>query len=614
MVYKSENHYTIYDCENELGPGEYIEKNPKQELRQNQEPFLTAANRLIIQENEVPGPGTYYRDFQKLKNIKNLIKSEQHQNIDYGRARLKKELICLKPSEKFGFDSKAKRFKNEMITEKETPGPGHYFPSILHYEGKNKKIKNENNGRLTFVKIKSKFSPISTGFSNFKIEGSLNKNCRKTFQYDNFGCRPKLFGYGKYREFIELNDSYSLASTNYSDNKKNKKLMNSIYLYNNSGEYSLKDSQQLNNSDNKIKKIYRNNSENKNTLNCRVNLCKKINKRKIKIKDDLDRLIEKKSPGPGYYFDDIHDIAIHPKKPKNVFFQSFGSKVRKFHSLNKPWANLGPGEYFISRKNKYKNMNNLNIPFGSKGKRNNTFLCLDNTKLNPGPGEYETQSFTNIIDKETNSDTVQQFGIKEKRFNDKYTMRDKYSSPGPGYYEPKIEISAINNEKLNSNKIKVNFFSNFRKPTTSQKLNKLKRYKKTKFVNGVNASIEEYKYKEEIPPVGYYFPEFFNTIDYNNKKKVLDSRHDGISFNTTVSHGLKKSSSTADLLGPGYYNLNLDKKHIYHQVNPPFHSSLEKKSFPTKKEKYQINLNEFKKYYMKEFFKWNKKSHNINFI
>ena len=74
-------------------------------------------------------------------------------------------------------------------------------------------------------------------------------------------------------------------------------------------------------------------------------------------------------------------------------------------------------------------------------------------------------------------------------------------------------------------------------------------------MNGVNASIEEYKYKEEIPPVGYYFPEFFNTIDYNNKKKVLDSRHDGISFNTTVSHGLKKSSSTADLLGPGYYNL-----------------------------------------------------------
>jgi hypothetical protein len=190
-----------------------------------------------------------------------------------------------------------------------------------------------------------------TGFSNFRIEGSLNSKCRKTFQYDNFGCRPKLFGYGKYKEFMELNDSYSLASTNYSDNKRrNKKLMNTIYLFNKSGEYSLKDSQ-LNDSNNKIKKIYKNNSENKNTFNCRVNLCKKINKRKIKAKNDLDRLIDKKTPGPGYYFDDINDNAIIGKIHKNEFFQFFGSKVRKFHSLDKPWTHLGPGEYFVSKKN-----------------------------------------------------------------------------------------------------------------------------------------------------------------------------------------------------------------------------------------------------------------------
>jgi hypothetical protein len=298
---------------------------------------------------------------------------------------------------------------------------------------------------------------------------------------------------------------------------------------------------------NEIKKIYKNNSENKNTFNCRVNLCKKINKRKIKAKNDLDRLIDKKTPGPGYYFDDINDNAIIGKIHKNEFFQFFGSKVRKFHSLDKPWTHLGPGEYFVSKKNTNKDMNSLDIPFGSKEKRNNTFLCPEYTKLNPGPGEYEAQSFINNIQKESSLDTIQQFGIKEKRFNDKYTMRDKYNAPGPGYYEPKIETIALNNEKLNLNKDKINIFSHFRKPILRLKIKKLKKLDNNHFVNGVNASIEELKYKEKIPPVGYYFPEFFNTIDYNNKKKIFDSKQDGICFNRTVSKEIKKSSSMTDL-------------------------------------------------------------------
>ena len=618
FVYKSENDYnSIYNFENELGPGEYLDKDPKPETRQNQEPFLSSTNRKFIQENEVPGPGTYYKDFQKIKNKKNLIKSEHNQNIDSVHARIKKQFICLRPAEKLGFDSKSKRFKSDTKIEEKTPGPGHYFPSILNNEEKNKnaKIKNDNS-RRTFVKIKSNFSHQQTGYPNFVIEGSnINKKCRKTFQYDNFGCRPKFFGFRKYREFLELNDSNSLASTNYSDNKrKNKQIMNSFYYSNKSGEYSQKESKKLNDSKNsdKIKKIYKNSSEGKNTFNYRITLCKKMNKRRLRNKDDLDKLIENKTPGPGYYFDNIHDTGIYPALPKSDFFQFFGSKVRKFHSLDKPWTQLGPGEYFNPRRYiNNDNSNDLDIPFGSKEKRNNTFLCLDNVKLNPGPGEYESQSFINILEKEINPDIDPQFGIRGERFNDKYVMKDKYSAPGPGYYEPKIETIALNNERLNYKNVT---FSNFGRPRVKQKIKKLKKIDSNQFVNGVNASVEEFKYKEKIPPVGYYFPEFFNTIDYKNKKMILDSKHEGICFNRTISNGLKKSSSTSDLLGPGYYNINRDKKSIYFQVDPPFHSSCEKRSFPTKKEKYPINMEEFKKYYMKEFFNWNKRSHNVNFI
>ena len=624
FVYKSENNYnTIYNFENELGPGEYIGRNQKPDLRQNQEPFNTSVQRNFIEENEIPGPGTYYKDYQKIKNLRNLLKSEHNQNIDSVRAQVKKHIICLRQTEKLGFDTKSKRFdyKNNNIEDK-TPGPGHYFPSIINNEEKykNKKIKHrENNGRLTFFKTKNNFSPDKTGFSTFVIDGGSNNNCRKTFQYDNFACRPKIFNFRKYREFMELNDSNSFASTNYSDYIKKEKLINSFYYTNNKlGEFSSKQSKILNQK-NKIenKKLYKNNSEKKNALNYRINFCKKINKRKINNKNVLEKLIEDKAPGPGYYFDNIHDIGIYPLKPKSDYLQFFGSKVTKFHCLKKPWTELGPGQYFNSSKNienKEEEIPIKDTPFGTKDERKNTFLCIDNTIMNPGPGEYEYQSFTNNAENDLKSEVNQQFLINGERFNDNYVMRDKYRAPGPGYYEPKIETIALHNEKINQNN--ANIFLNLYRPKYKRKYKKLKKLENNQFVNGINRSVEEFKYKEKIPPVGYYFPEFFNTIDYKNKKKVIDSKNEGVGFNRAIGNGLKKSSSTSELLGPGYYNININnnKKNIYFQVNPPFHSSCEKLSLLPKKEKYELKLDDYKKYYMKEFFNWNKRSFNVNFI
>ena len=621
FVFKSEKeHNTIYNFQNDLGPGEYLDKIEKQDIRQQQEPFMSSTQRKFIELNEVPGPGTYYKDFQKIKNIKNLIKSEHNQNIDSVRARVKNDVIYLKQTEKLGFDIKSKRFNYNDKKENKTPGPGHYFPSIFNNEEKNKnksiKVKN-NNGKLIFYKLSSNFSPEKTGFTNFVIDGGNNK-CRRTFQYDNFGCRPKLFDIRKYREFMELNDSNSFISTNYSDYKKRKNKFNSFVYTNKSGDISIKESININDNNNKNKIIYRNNSENKNTFNYRIKLCKKINKKKIKNKNVFEKLIENKTPGPGYYFDSIHDTSIQPVKPKSIYFQFFGSKVEKFHSLKKPWTDLGPGQYFISNKNiENKDIDNdiyyVEAPFGSKEERNNSFIPLNNTKTNPGPGEYEYQSFTNNAEKDINSDINKEFLISGERFNDKYIMKDKYRNPGPGFYEPKFDTIAMNNEKINLNKI--NIFLNLSKPSYKKKKKKLKKLENNQFVNGINSSVEEYKYKEKIPPVGYYFPEFFNTIDYKIRKKVFDSKQKGISFNRTISKGLKKSSSTSDLLGPGYYNITRDnRKNTYYQVNPPFLSSSKKDQNQLKKEQYKLNMDDYKRYYMKEFFNWNKRSHNVNFI
>ncbi len=72
-------------------------------------------------------------------------------------------------------------------------------------------------------------------------------------------------------------------------------------------------------------------------------------------------------------------------------------------------------------------------------------------------------------------------------------------------------------------------------------------------------------------------------MKYKIKKKLLDSNQEGVCFNRTISNKIKKSSSTSELLGPGYYNNIDNKKPIYSQIKPPFLSSSEKDLFHRKK-------------------------------
>ena len=167
FIYRAEKDRNIFQISTSLvGPGEYLDKMPKISPRQNQEPFLSSADKLLDTKNQNPGPGTYYKDTQKIKNLRNLQKSIHNKNIDLVVARINKDTITLRPVEKLGFDTKVKRFNynNALSSNNEfnsTPGPGQYFPSILNKTKKkniNKIFKNKriklNKSKLDFLNQK----------------------------------------------------------------------------------------------------------------------------------------------------------------------------------------------------------------------------------------------------------------------------------------------------------------------------------------------------------------------------------------------------------------------------------------------------------------------------
>lgn len=636
FIYRANKDPNIFNISSSVvGPGEYLDKLPKFSPRQNHEPFLSSSDKFLDNKNETPGPGTYYKDTQKLNNLKNIQKSIHNKNMDLVVARVKKDIITLCPAEKLGFDTKAKRFiSNTMLQSQselsKTPGPGQYFPSILNSVKQNKKIKKMkyDKSNLNLLKTKSNFFPDKKCLSSVIIESNSkkeNNKLRKTVQYDNFACRPKIFNIRKYKEIMEYNENNSLSSTNYSDQKNRTKLNNFIRTFNITGGFS--NFNEINNSDNiidheglKEKEIFhlykKNDSENKNAMKFRINFCKKINKKNLinKLDNDFNKLLEGKSPGPGYYFDDIFNFEKQQKKSPKNNLQNYFTKEKRFYSLPKPWTHLGPGEYIkinnlTNKKTNLKdNPSNNEIPFGSNEPRNNTFLCLENTIDNPGPGKYEFYPFTDEIENEGIIDV--KFGFTGNRFNDNYLMKDKYNSPGPGYYISKINTIGHDNKKYKQILMIPS------KSENQNKIKKIQNIENNKFLNGKYSSLDEFKFRDKVPPVGYYYPEFFSTIEFKNKINLINSKNSDLCFNKSITKSLKKSDSAPNIVGPGYYNINGGKKESIHKngLHPPFFSSAEKKSFPAKKKKYRISLDEIGKHYMKEYFNWNKKSFNVIFV
>ena len=616
---------------NDLGPGEYLPITDYKRFSVNREPFLSSNKKVIFQKiNDVPGPGAYYHDevlIQYLKNIQNEKISEQNDKV---HLIAKGGNIDLHPnSEKIGFNTKSKRFK--VSNEDKTPGPGQYFPKIKRKD-KASKLREEELFSKQKIQIRkiNEFQRIPTipskiqeyGFEildNGSLVQKQNPDMYKTFS----GEKGDTVGPGSYeiekpnnwhktgtewsklkvqRDFYKKNktgknSSTCLTSTNYSDNG-NTNTKTSFYspnsTTNNFNEnIKINEPEEGEITDIKMKK---NRSFDKNIFKCRILNCQKFNGKKINRKETFETVIQGYYPGPGYYYDPFKTSSFR-FKPTPEFKQFFGSKLERFYKFKGFDNHLGPGEYFEKAMNK---TSTGFAPFSSTANRfYSSFFSRGKNEI-PGPGEYTLKSFTvSPNGRKTQSTSPKgKFGTNERRFVDIVNTKWKYCVPGPGYYNPE-EIKTHAFRPFNTF-YKTNFF-NLNK-------NKNKNLAIKKVIIDSNKLI-----KEKAPPIGLYNPDMAFTIDYKNKKKVFETKNNKVAFDSTYNKKKKNKKIEKNdnvNIGPGYYYHEKIIKNL--RPSPQFHlpeNESRKKWFSNS------NCNIGPGHYdINNYFDWNKKSFNINFV
>ena len=211
----------------------------------------------------------------------------------------------------------------------------------------------------------------------------------------------------------------------------------------------------------------------------------------------------------------------------------------------------------------------------------------------PGPGEYTLKNFATAPSGKK-SKSKGKFGSNEKRFSDILSSKWKYCVPGPGYYNPE--------------EVKTQSFRPF------------KTFYKTKFFNlNKNKDLQikkvvlnsKDKIKEKAPPIGLYNPDMIFSIDYKNKKKVFETKKNKVAFDSTYNKKSKhKKVQLNNNLGPGYYYHEKVERNL--KPSPQFYLSENKTNCDWFKDS-NPNIGPGK-YDINNYFDWNKKSFNINFI
>ena len=630
FVYKAEREAANdkIKIKSELGPGEYLPQTEIRKYTVNKEPFLSSNKKVTQKINDVPGPGAYYHDdvlIQYLKNIQNEKISEQNDKV---HLIAKGGNIDLHPnSEKIGFNIKSKRFK--IPKDDKNPGPGQYFP-VIKKKDKAAKLREEELFSKQKIQIKkiNEFQRIPTipskiqeyGFEildNGTLVQKQNPNMYKTFS----GEKGDTVGPGSYeiekpnnwhktgtewskmkvkRDFFkknknEKNSSTNLTSTAYSETG-NTNTKTSFYSPNSTTNNFNKNNIIINETDSENKEIIirKNKSFDKNIFKCRILNCQKNNGKKIHKKETFETVIQGNYPGPGYYYDPYRTSSFSFKKIPE-FKQFFGSKLERFYKYKGFDNNLGPGEYFEKKMNK---TFSSFAPFSTTSNRFYASFIPSGKNEIPGPGEYTLKSFTSSPNgRKTQSTSPKgKFGSNEKRFVDITNTKWKYCVPGPGYYNP---------EEIKTHSFKP--FNTFYK-TKFYNMNKNKNLPiKKVFMNSNNLI------KEKAPPIGLYNPDMIFTIDYKNKKKVFETKNNKVAFDTTYNKKKKKKRNLS------YNNINIGPGYYYHEkVNtnlrpsPQFHIH-ENES----KNKWFTNSNSNigpGQYNINNYFDWNKKSFNINFV
>ena len=641
FVFKSEREVSNEKIKtnNILGPGEYLPLTEARKYTVNKEPFLSSMREPPQKINDVPGPGAYYHDETLIKYLKNIQNEKISEQNDKVHLIAKGGSVELHPNtEKIGFNSKSKRFKVWGLES--SPGPGQYFPMQTKKKDKASKLREEEYFSKQKIKIKkvNEFQRIPTipskiqefGFEildNGTLVQKQNPDMYKTFS----GEKGDTVGPGSYeiekptnwrrtgtewsklkveRDFYKKaktpkNSSTCLTSTNYSETGNNTK--NSFYspMNTNSMKKNIFTSNETENPipTNLITASTQESAKNKNRITeknifkCRILNCMRFNGKKINKKETFESVVRGKLPGPGYYYDPFKTSSFF-FKPTPEFKQFFGSKLERFSSINKDQNNLGPGEYFE------KNMNKTSIgfaPFSSKTNRFYSSFIPEGKSDIPGPGEYTLKSFTSSpLRMKTNAQTPKaKFGSNVKRFVDIGNAKWKYSIPGPGYY------NSEENKSNSNNKFAKTFYGKNIFNLIKNDYNKNNPFRKFIFKKQLK--------KEKSPPIGTYNPGMIFSIDYNNRKKVFETKNNKVAFKSTFNKKKKNQKNKIDKsdinIGPGYYYHEKKNKDL--KPSPQFYISQYQSDKWFKNQNPNVGPG---KYDIDNYYEWNKKSFNINFI
>jgi hypothetical protein len=592
FVTKTERNFKLNQSNSsEIGPGQYLSSDSFIIKEESKAPFNSGSDRFTNEiKSNLPGPGAY--ELPEIARKYNQLINDKSESMMKELPLYKTFELSPKPKKKAVFGSKESRFKTDMTTD--NLGPGVYYrdnsfsPKKQIFKKSPKKIKYQlSTNKTNTIPYKSnEFGYVLTDHGGVLIQEDPDIGLKYK------GTKNDSVGPGSYE--IDKTASWIKRSIDWSRGLKNNKSClenNSPSNYANSADLSDYLIYENTNNNNKVlknskEKVYKLISEQRNNSKRHsIDLNKGL--------DMFDSNVSDQMPGPGYYYKNVNKFYT-----KNPSHQNFGSSSQRFEDVVKSYDSykmeVGPSSYFQqNRRYDDDRKSPKRVPYPEDKIMREKVIQLRKEKMNEeiskiGPGTYNP--LIEIGRKVAAGSCIDNFfGSRERRFYQKEKVKD--TSPGPGTY---IQVTKWEGEL--EEKLKMNIE---RQREKIQLLNSMN--------NNVNAK-KLGKIKQDIPPVGSYHPEYFDSLSYKIAKKSYQYHNPTAPFSTEeerFNYGYHKT--TKSHIGPGYYYK--EPKNPSSNASPPFNSA-EPKMKPLK----NIDHPSPGEYQVNSYWDWNKKSFNKNFI
>ncbi|CAD8115525.1 unnamed protein product [Paramecium sonneborni] len=423
----------------DIGPGSYI-THEYYKVKQGNAPFdsLVSRNERIQNEN-IPGPGSYYQD-------------DQYDYNNYG-VQPSPNLMKLKDKKLQSsiFASQSRRFDQPNTTM--TPGPGSYETNKVEIKPIQQQYTSQS--YMEILQSLNRYQSIPSIPTDNQVYGytekgehdlESNKNPQPTYS----GIKLDTVGPGKYqiKDTFEYNKNkgtcwhksksprlapslqdknLSLGPGSYDSNRS----ITPLYKLNPSGNFQSKSTRTFDNSKgDKQKQLMKNYFDKQKEKLLR-------NPGFQDLEDEEYQFCDETTPGPGHYFGNTSTLSQSSSNSlQSIKFgkDCFGSKSKRFQEQKINYL-IGPGEYQLKTKNIKQNI--IQPPFLSSNSRFESKL-LD---LMPGPQSYDPKiSLKEKLIKKLEHTPIGNFGINETRFKQEYDQ-----IPGPGTYDQNDkQIKGIN--------------------------------------------------------------------------------------------------------------------------------------------------------------------------